>query len=322
MMCVRELVRQGKRLPFHLEVVAFSEEEGQRYAATFLGSSALVGDFKTEWLEQCDADGIMLRQALQQAGHKVEDIAALKRNPADYLGFVEVHIEQGPVLSELDMPLGVVTSINGSVRYTCAVTGVASHAGTTPMERRFDAATAVAELMLFVEQRAAQDGIHVGRNKTDGSVGTVGILNVPNGSTNVVPGRCQFTLDLRAPSDKQRDALLADVMAQLTTICQRRGLHYQVQETMRAAAAPSDLAWQQRWQLAVQELSVPLHRMASGAGHDAMKLHQIMPQAMLFVRGQNGGISHNPLESTTSCDMQIAIDAFATLLHQLDQEPT
>ena len=322
MMCVRELVRQGKRLPFHLEVVAFSEEEGQRYAATFLGSSALVGDFKTEWLEQCDADGIMLRQALQQAGHKVEDIAALKRNPADYLGFVEVHIEQGPVLSELDMPLGVVTSINGSVRYTCAVTGVASHAGTTPMERRFDAATAVAELMLFVEQRAAQDGIRVGRNKTDGSVGTVGILNVPNGSTNVVPGRCQFTLDLRAPSDKQRDALLADVMAQLTTICQRRGLHYQVQETMRAAAAPSDLAWQQRWQLAVQELSVPLHRMASGAGHDAMKLHQIMPQAMLFVRGQNGGISHNPLESTTSCDMQIAIDAFATLLHQLDQEPT
>ena len=320
--CVRELVRQGKRLPFQLEVVAFAEEEGQRYAATFLGSSALVGDFNRDWLEQADADGVTMRQAMQQAGLTIDDIDALKRDPGDYLGFVEVHIEQGPVLNELDLPLGVVTSINGSVRYACEVIGVASHAGTTPMERRFDAATAVAELMLFVEQRAALDGIRVGRHKTDGSVGTVGILTVPNGSTNVVPGRCQFTLDLRAPSDKQRDALVADVLTEFDAICQRRGLQYQTKETLRAAAAPSDLEWQQRWQMALQSLSVPLHRMASGAGHDAMKLHQMMPQAMLFVRGQNGGISHNPLESTTSDDMQLAIDAFATLLHQLEQEPT
>ena len=322
LVCVRELVRQGRRLPFHLELVAFAEEEGQRYAATFLGSGALVGDFNMDWLEQADADGVTMRQAMQQAGLNVEDIATLKRDPADYLGFVEVHIEQGPVLNELDMPLGVVTSINGGVRYACEVIGVASHAGTTPMERRFDAATAVAELMLFVEQRAALDGVRVGRHKADGSVGTVGILNVPNGSTNVIPGRCQFTLDLRAPSDKQRDALVADVLAQLEAICQRRGLQHQLKETMRAAAAPSDLSWQQRWQMALQSLSVPLHRMASGAGHDAMKLHQIMPQAMLFVRGQNGGISHNPLESTTSDDMQLAAEAFATLLNQLEQELT
>ena len=322
LICVRELARRGRRLPFHLELVAFAEEEGQRYAATFLGSGALVGDFKPAWLEQADAHGVTMRQALQQAGLKVEDIAALKRDPARYLGFVEVHIEQGPVLNELDLPLGIVTSINGGVRYAGEVIGVASHAGTTPMERRFDAACAVAELMLFVEQRAARDGLLVGRHKADGSVGTVGILNVPNGSTNVVPGRCQFTLDLRAPSDRQRDALVADVLAQLAAICQRRGLRYELKETMRAAAAPSDRSWQQRWHRALQSLSVPLHRMASGAGHDAMKLHQIMPQAMLFVRGQNGGISHNPLESTTSCDMQLAIDAFTTLLNQLDQELT
>ena len=236
LVCVRELARQGRRLPFHLEVVAFAEEEGQRYAATFLGSSALVGDFNPDWLEQSDATGVTLRAAMQQAGLKVDDIAALKRDPADYLGFVEVHIEQGPVLNELDLPLGVVTSINGGVRYACEVVGVASHAGTTPMERRFDAATAVAELMLFVEQRAALDGIRVGRHKSDGSVGTVGILHVPNGSTNVVPGRCQFTLDLRAPSDKQRDALVADVLAQLESICPRRGQHIKLMRPRRPCA--------------------------------------------------------------------------------------
>jgi N-carbamoyl-L-amino-acid hydrolase len=135
-----------------------------------------------------------------------------------------------------------------------------------------------------------------------------------------VPGRCQFTLDLRAPTDGQRDALVADVLAQLAAICQRRGLQQRAEQTMRVDAAPSDLALQRRWQKAVQTLGVPLHTLASGAGHDAMKLHQIMPQAMLFVRGQNGGISHNPLESTTGDDMQLAIEAFATLLQQLSED--
>jgi N-carbamoyl-L-amino-acid hydrolase len=224
------------------------------------------------------------------------------------------------VLYELDLPLGVVSSINGSVRFACEVIGVASHAGTTPMDRRFDAATAVAELMLFVEQRAARDGTLVGRHKVEGSVGTVGMLQVPNGSVNVVPGRCQFSLDLRAPNDGQRDALVAEVLAELTAICQRRGLQHRATQTMCVAAAPSDPGWQRRWEKAVQTLGVPLHTLASGAGHDAMKLHQIMPQAMLFVRGQNGGISHNPLESTTSDDMQLAIEAFATMLQQLSEE--
>ena len=308
--CVQHLAAAGKRLPFDLEIVAFAEEEGQRYKATFLGSGALTGDFDAAWLDQVDADGISMRSAMQHAGLCVDDIPGLKRNTDDYQGFVEVHIEQGPVLNELDVPLGVVTSINAGVRYQCEITGMASHAGTTPMDRRRDAATAVAELILFVERRAAADG---------DSVGTVGMLQVPNGSINVVPGRCQFSLDLRAPNNAQRDKLAVDVLAELAAICTRRGVHHSVLEAMRASAAPSAPVWQARWEKAVSVLGVPLHRMPSGAGHDAMKLHEIMPQAMLFVRGLNSGISHNPLESSTSDDMQLAVDAFLHLLEQLSQ---
>ncbi|MES2878948.1 MAG: 2-oxo-4-hydroxy-4-carboxy-5-ureidoimidazoline decarboxylase [Pseudomonadota bacterium] len=311
MACVRELARQGQRLPFQIEVVAFAEEEGQRFKATFLSSSALIGQFDAQWLDQQDADGITMRDAMRHAGLNPDDIPQLQRHPADYLGFVEVHIEQGPVLNELDLPLGVVTSINGSVRYAGEVIGTACHAGTTPMNRRQDAAAAVAELILAAEKRAAQDG---------DSVATVGQLLVPNGSINVVPGRCQFTLDMRAPTDAQREAMVTDVRAALDEICQRRQVRYTLEETMRAAAAPSAPAWQQRWERAVETLGVPLHRLPSGAGHDAMKLHEVMPQAMLFVRGQNAGISHNPLESSTSDDMQLAVDAFSTLLNQLATE--
>ncbi|MDB5892690.1 MAG: decarboxylase [Rhodoferax sp.] len=308
MACVRELSRQGRRLPFGFEVVGFAEEEGQRYKATFLGSGALIGHFDPAWLDQQDADGVTMRTAMAHAGLRPEDIPAIQRDPARYLGFVEVHIEQGPVLTELDLPLGIVTSINGSVRFVGEVLGMASHAGTTPMNRRRDAATAVAELALYVERRAAADA---------DSVGTMGMLQVPNGSINVVPGACRFSLDLRAPVDAQRDALASDVLAELRTICERRSLRFTLEETMRAAAAPSAPAWQQRWERAVEALGVPLHRMPSGAGHDAMKLHEVMPQAMLFVRGQNSGISHNPLESTTSDDMQLAVDAFLHLLNEL-----
>ena len=313
MACVRELSRQGRRLPFDFEVIGFAEEEGQRYKATFLGSGSLIGGFNPAWLDQKDADGVTMREAMLHAGlpATLEAIAALRRDPARYLGFVEVHIEQGPVLDEMDLPLGIVTSINGGVRYQCEAIGMASHAGTTPMDRRRDAATAVAELALYIEQRAARDG---------DSVGTIGMLNVPGGSINVVPGRCQFSLDLRAPTDAQRDALVSDVLAQLKAICERRGVSYSTEETMRAAAAPSAPDWQKRWEGAVDALGVPLYRMPSGAGHDAMKLHEVMPQAMLFVRGINSGISHNPLESSTSDDIQLAVDAFQLLLANLANE--
>ena len=306
--CVQQLSQTGKRLPFDLEIVALAEEEGQRYKATFLGSSALTGDFDPAWLDQVDDDGTTMRAAMQHAGLCVDDIPSLKRNARDYQGFVEVHIEQGPVLNALDIPLGVVTSINASARYVGEVIGMACHAGTTPMGNRGDAACAVAELVLAVENRATQDA---------DSVGTVGQLQVPNGSVNVVPGHCQFSLDLRAPSNAQRDRLVTDVVQAAQAICERRGVQLNLTETMRASAAPSNAVWQARWEAAVQALSVPLHRMPSGAGHDAMKLHTILPQAMLFVRGQNSGISHNPLESTTSDDMQLAVDAFAHLLNQL-----
>jgi N-carbamoyl-L-amino-acid hydrolase len=310
MAVVRELSAAGRRLPFGLEVVAFSEEEGQRYKATFLSSGALVGGFVPAWLEQRDTDGVTMRDAMQAAGlpGTLESIAALERDPARYLGFVEVHIEQGPVLNELDLPLGVVTSINGSVRYLGEVQGMASHAGTTPMDRRRDAAAAVAELVLYVEQRAGS---------VPDVVGTVGQLEVPAGSINVVPGRCRFSLDLRATTNAARDALAADVQAALARICERRGLAFTLEPTMAASAAPSHPAWQARWERAVQALGLPVFRMPSGAGHDAMKLHERMPQAMLFMRGGNSGISHNPLETITADDTELCVAAFQRLLEDL-----
>jgi N-carbamoyl-L-amino-acid hydrolase len=310
MACVRELHRARRRLPFGLEVVAFAEEEGQRYKATFLGSGALTGHFDPAWLDQADADGVTMRDAMRAAGlpGTMDAIAALKRDPARYLGFVEVHIEQGPVLNELDLPLGVVTSINGGRRFLGEVVGMASHAGTTPMDRRRDAAVAVAQLAVYLEQRAAA---------VPDVVGTMGQLEVPAGSINVVPGRCRFSLDIRATTDAARDACVADVTAELERICRQRGLTYTLEETMRAAAAPSDPLWQRRWENAVAALGLPVHRMPSGAGHDAMKLHEVMPQAMLFVRGLNAGISHNPLESSTNDDIELAVRAFQHLLDQL-----
>lgn len=305
--CVQKLSQAQQRLPIGLEVVAFAEEEGQRYKATFLGSGALVGQFNSDWLSQTDANGISMRDAMKNAGLNEQEIPNIQRKPGDYVGFIEVHIEQGPVLNELNLPLGIVSSINGSVRYVCDMVGMASHAGTTPMDRRRDAACAVAELALYMEKRAAADG---------DSVATIGQLQVPNGSINVVPGKCTFSMDMRAPLDPQRDALEKDVLNTLDEICSRRGLVCHREATLRAPAAPSAPEWQQRWENALKDMGVPRFVMPSGAGHDAMKLHEVMPQAMLFVRGENSGISHNPLESTTADDMQLCIDAFAHVLHQ------
>jgi N-carbamoyl-L-amino-acid hydrolase len=311
MAAVRELVRAGRRLPFGIEVVGFAEEEGQRYRATFLGSSALTGRFDPQWLDQSDADGITMREAMKRAGLRVTDIPQARRDPARYRAFVEVHIEQGPVLTEADVPLGIVTSINGSLRYAGEIVGMASHAGTTPMGKRRDAAAAAAEAVLYVERRASA---------ASGVVGTIGMLDVPNGSINVVPGRCRFSLDVRAPDDAARDACAADVIDELQRICARRGVEVALDETMRASAAPCDAAWRAHWERAVEALGVPIHRLPSGAGHDAMKLAEVMPQAMLFVRGQNAGISHNPLESVTNDDADLAVRAFARLLDDVAAE--
>ncbi len=167
------------------------------------------------------------------------------------------------------------------------------------------------ELALFVKKRGC-----VERNL----VATVGILDVPNSSINVVPGRCTFSLDIRATTDAVRDACAADVLAELQRISERRGVYFKPEQTLSAAAAPSAPAWQDRLERAVKELELPVHRIPSGAGHDAMKLHEVMPPAMLFLRGMNAGISHNPLESITNNDTELCVRAFQTLLDQLATE--
>ncbi len=306
--CVRQLSAAGKRLDCAIEVVGFAEEEGQRFSATFLGSGALTGDFNPAWLDQEDADGITMRRAMTDAGLNPDEIDSLKRNPADYLGFVEIHIEQGPVLNMRDQPLAVVTAINGCVRYKIDLTGLASHAGTTPMDARQDAALAAAQVAIFAEQRARQ---------TPDVVATVGMLEVPGGSINVVPGRCLFSLDVRAPANDVRDEVARDILHHLESVCAERGLQFEIEQTMKAAAAPCDLTWQDRWADAISSLGLQPFRMPSGAGHDAMKLHEVMPQGMMFVRGLNAGISHNPLESITNNDADLAVRAMTNLVKSL-----
>ncbi|QBE67517.1 2-oxo-4-hydroxy-4-carboxy-5-ureidoimidazoline decarboxylase [Pseudoduganella lutea] len=313
MACVRELHLAGRRLPYGIEVIGFAEEEGQRYKATFLGSGALTGEFNKGWLDQVDANGVPMRAAMANADLDISTIDALKRDVSRYLGFIETHIEQGPVLNALDLPLGIVTSINGSVRYVGQITGMASHAGTTPMTMRRDAAAAAAELVLYAEKRGGA---------VEDLVATVGMLEVPNGSINVVPGRCRFSLDVRATTNDVRDAAAEDIRNELKAICERRGLQYTLEETMQADAAPCAPEWRLRWESAVEALGLPVFRMPSGAGHDAMMLHRVMPQAMLFLRGLNAGISHNPLESVTNDDTELCVRAFQNLLNQLASDLT
>ena len=305
------LAKQKKRLPYGIEVVGFSEEEGQRYRATFLSSGALTGSFDATWLDQVDPNGVSMRQAMIDAGlpGTLESIQALTRDPKKYLGFVEVHIEQGPVLCEKQIPLGIVTSINAGVRATCRIIGTAAHAGTTPMSMREDALLAAAEISLMAEHRAKAE---------EGSVATVGQMQVPGGSINVIPGECVFTLDMRGPTDAQRDGLVNDIVTAAKQIAKRRGVKFEYNEVMRASAAPSDPAWQARWERAVTKIGQPLFKLNSGAGHDAMKIHTIMPQAMLFVRGGNRGISHNPLEIITAEDAELATQAFLALLDEIN----
>ena len=176
------------------------------------------------------------------------------------------------------------------------------------MAIRKDAAMAACELGVYLEARAASE---------PNLVGTMGMLQVPSGSINVVPGACQFSLDIRAPGDAQRDLAVQDVLAELKAICERRGLAYSVEETMRAAAAPSAPAWQARWERVVEDLGLEVFKLPSGAGHDAMKMAELCPQAMLFVRCGNGGISHNPLETMTSDDAEQCVEAFTHYLNLL-----
>jgi len=299
------LHRSGERLPFHLEIVAFSEEEGVRFKSTFLGSNAVAGRFDMRLLEREDAEGITMRTALQEAGHDVDAIPMIARDPATLLGFVELHIEQGPILLERGLPVGIVNAIAGSCRYLIELTGMASHAGTTPMHLRKDAAAAAAEIVLYVEKRCAQ---------VPTLVGTVGQLQVPNGSVNVVPGSCRLSLDVRAADDITRDAAIDDILKEIDAICARRGIEARKELLMCAAAVPCAPRLMEQLANASRRVGVSPFELSSGAGHDAMALASMTNVAMLFIRCGNGGISHNPLETMTADDAELAAQVFLHFL--------
>ncbi|TQK02583.1 allantoate amidohydrolase [Herbaspirillum sp. SJZ107] len=303
---VKHLHARAERLPYHLELIAFAEEEGVRFRSTFLGSNAVAGRFDLALLDTLDAGGTSMRAALQQAGHDPSTIPAIARDPSTLLGYVEVHIEQGPVLLEKGLPLGVVTAIAGSSRYLLELEGLASHAGTTPMSMRRDAAAAAAEVVLLVERRCSGAG---------SLVGTVGQLAVPDGSVNVIPGRCRLSLDIRAASDEERLAAVRDVFDGIEAVCARRRIGLKVEKLLEAPAAPCAPRLMDQLGEAVQRAGLPRFDLLSGAGHDAMAMAAVTEIAMLFTRCGNGGISHNPLETMTADDADIAARVLLDFLH-------
>jgi len=311
------LHERGERLPFHFDVVAFAEEEGLRFRTSFLASSALVGQFDYARLDHRDADGVTMREAMCAAGLPgTEDaIAGAAIDSSRLLGYIEVHIEQGPVLLERGLPVGVVTSIAGNVRQRIAVAGLASHAGTTPMSMRRDALVAAAEMILAVQRRCA-DLRDAGR----ALVGTVGTIAVPQGAANVVPGRCEFSLDIRAADDVTRDAAVADLDAEFERIAARCGVGLSIAQSMRVPGATCSPRLMDRLASSVESAGVPVLRLASGAGHDAMVMARITDACMLFVRCGNGGISHNPLETMTAEDADVAAQVLLEFLRRTAAE--
>jgi hydantoinase/carbamoylase family amidase len=309
----RHLHERGERLPFHFDVVAFAEEEGVRFRSSFLASSALVGQFDYARLDHRDADGITMREAMCAAGLPgTEDaIAACAIDPGRLLGYIEVHIEQGPVLLDRGLPLGVVTSIAGNVRQRVTVTGLASHAGTTPMSMRRDALTAAAEMILAVQRRCADL-----RDAPRALVGTVGMIDVPQGAANVVPGRCEFSLDVRAADDPTRDAAVADLDAEFQRIAARCDVEVSIAQSMRVPCATCAPRLMDRLAQCIEGAGLPVLRLASGAGHDAMVMARITEACMLFVRCGNGGISHNPMESMTAEDADLAAHVLLDFLRR------
>jgi beta-ureidopropionase / N-carbamoyl-L-amino-acid hydrolase len=304
---VARLRGAGVRLPYTLTVVGFAEEEGVRFKSTFLGSRALAGQFDPAVLDRVDSDGVSLRQALASAGHDAAGIPAAAFDPKTLLGFVEVHIEQGPVLLNAGAPLGVVTSIAGSIRSLVSITGLAGHAGTVPMQGRRDAAAAAAELILAVEKRCGG---------TPGLVGTVGQLQVPGGAINVIPGRCELSVDIRADRDEVRDAAYASVVAESERIAASRQVAIVWDKALDIACVPCSPDLQQRLVESITRVTgqVSPPRLPSGAGHDAMVMAQVTPVGLLFVRCGNGGISHHPSESLSAEDAEIAAQAFRDFL--------
>ena len=299
------LKAEGRALPFHLEIIAFAEEEGVRFGTTYLGSSAVAGRFDSAALAATDKDGITVAEALRDAGLPADEIPDAARKREDLLGYLEIHIEQGPVLLDAGLPLGVVTAIAGAVRRKLTIAGEAGHAGTVPMGYRRDAAAAAAEIVLAVEKICGS---------MPGLVGTVGQLTVPNGAVNVIPGRCELSLEIRAGDDSLRDDALADVEREIAAIAARRKVTIDGVDLLRASAVSCAPSMLKRIADAVVKAGVPVHSLPSGAGHDAVMFGGVTDVGMLFVRCGNGGTNHNARETMTADDAELAAQVFRHIL--------
>jgi allantoate deiminase len=296
----------GLKLPFGIEIVGFSEEEGVRFAVPFIGSRALVGRVDEELLGRKDANGISVRKAIQDFGLNPNEISKAALSD-DVLGYLEFHIEQGPVLENLGRPLGVVEAIVGQNRLEFTFSGQTNHAGTTPMNLRHDALTAAAEWIVAVESMA---------QRTSGIVATVGFVEAKPGATNVIAGEARATLDIRHASDGTRTEALDELIRQAESIAARRGVTVKWRTLLAQHAVAMDPFLTEQIDLAVQKAGCEPHRMASGAGHDAMILAEKISAAMIFLRTP-GGISHDPAESVHLDDVAKALECGNHLLTQL-----
>ena len=297
--CVADLAARRKRLPFAIEVVGFADEEGVRFNATLIGSRAVAGTFKPEVLEAKDNEGVSLREAMQRFGLDASRFQEAARKKEDVLAYAELHIEQGPVLEAEGLALGVVTAINGATRLAVEVDGFAAHAGTVPMDLRQDALAAAAECVLAIEQRC--------RGAPE-LVGTVGKLECLPGAVNVVPGKVRFTIDIRAPLDAERLAAVGDVLGELRRIEKRRNVAISATKTHEGAVAKCAPWLQDQIGAAIRAQGMAVRKLPSGAGHDGMAMIDLCDIGMLFVRCEKG-ISHNPAESITQADAEIACRA-------------
>ncbi|MGA7074051.1 allantoate amidohydrolase [Bradyrhizobium sp.] len=302
--CVADLNKRGRRFPFAIEVIGFADEEGVRFASTLLGSRAVAGTFNERVLAAKDSAGVSMRQALVQFGLDPDHIGAAARARGQLLAYVELHIEQGPVLEARGLPVGVVSAIAGATRLAARLTGMAGHAGTVPMALRRDALAGAAECISAIEQLCcADDG---------GLVGTVGYIHAMPGATNVIPGQAHFTIDMRAPTDTHRNRAVTEMVRRIEAIAKRRKLELQLDVTHENRTVPCAPWLKTQVAEAVAAEGYPVFELASGAGHDGMAMVDIADVAMVFVRCR-GGISHHPDEHVEVADA----DAGARVLLRL-----
>lgn len=301
---------QGRKLPYGIEVVGFSEEEGVRFGTPFIGSRALVGQLDEDLLMRKDPHGISVRQAIQDFGLDPTEIAQARLSDGVF-GYLEFHIEQGPVLEKLGMPLGVVEAIAGQSRLEVIFLGRANHAGTTPMDARHDAVAGAAEWIVEVERVA---------RRVPGLVATVGSVDVKPGTTNVIAGEVQLSLDVRHSVEATRMSAVDELIRRAEQIAQSRGLSMRRNSWLNQKGVAMDPFLIGQIEEAIRKTGCEPHRMVSGAGHDAMILAEKVPAAMIFLRTP-GGISHDPMESVAVDDVAEAIECGVYLLDQLASSP-